>query len=90
MGEPGDYHTKWSKPFRERQLIIWYHLYVESQIWYKLIYKTETDSQTQIGNLWLPKGKGRGRGINWEFGIGIYKLQSIYIYKTDKEQGPTV
>lgn len=40
MGEPGDYHTKWSKPFRERQIIIWYHLYVESQIWYKLTYKT--------------------------------------------------
>ena len=27
-----------------------------------LIYKTETDSQTQKANLWLPKGKG-GRGI---------------------------
>ena len=27
--------------------IIWYHLYVESKIWYnELIYKTETDSQT--------------------------------------------
>ena len=27
----------------------------------ELIYKTETDSQTQKTNLWLPKGK-RGRG----------------------------
>ena len=27
----------------------------------KVIYKTETDSQTQRTNLWLPKGKGRGR-----------------------------
>ena len=25
----------------------------------ELIYKTETDSQTQKTNLWLPKGKGR-------------------------------
>ena len=25
-----------------------------------LIYKTETDSQTQKTNLWLPKGKGGG------------------------------
>ena len=24
----------------------------------ELIYKTETDSQTQKTNLWLPKGKG--------------------------------
>ena len=27
----------------------------------ELIYKTETDSQTQKTNLWLPKGKGMGR-----------------------------
>ena len=26
------------------------------------IYKTETDSQTQKTNLWLPKGKGGGWG----------------------------
>ena len=27
----------------------------------ELIYKTETDSQTQKTNLWLPKGKGGGK-----------------------------
>ena len=27
----------------------------------EFIYKTETDSQMQKTNLWLPKGKGRGR-----------------------------
>ena len=27
----------------------------------ELIYKTERDSQTQKTNLWLPKGKGKGR-----------------------------
>ena len=38
-----------------------------------LIYKTETDSQTQRMNLWLPGGKGgEGRGIDWEFGIDMY------------------
>ena len=30
----------------------------------ELIYKTETDSQTQKTNLWLPKGKGGGGEIN--------------------------
>ena len=29
MDGPRDYHTKWSKSDRERQ--IWYHLYVESK-----------------------------------------------------------
>ena len=33
----------------------------------ELIYKTETNSQTEKTNLWLPKGKGGG--INEEFGI---------------------
>ena len=30
----------------------------------ELIYKTETDSQTQKTILWLPKGKGGWEGIN--------------------------
>ena len=29
----------------------------------ELIYKTETDSQTQNTNFWLPKGKGGGKDI---------------------------
>ena len=28
----------------------------------ELTYKTATDSQTKKTNLWLPKGKGGGRG----------------------------
>jgi len=30
----------------------------------EFIDKTETDSQTQKTNLWLPKEKGRAEGIN--------------------------
>ena len=43
----------------------------------ELIYKKETDAQTQKTNLWLPKGKGGEGGINQEFGISRYKL--LYI-----------
>ena len=44
MDGPRDYHTKWSKSDREKQI---YHLYVKSKIWYKrTIYKAEIDSQT--------------------------------------------
>ena len=45
MGGPRDYYTKWSKPDKDK-----YHM--TSLIcgilkkWYKLIYKTEIDSQT--------------------------------------------
>ena len=50
-----DYHTKSD---RERQT--WYHLYAESKKknTNELIYKTETDSQTEKTSLWLPKGYG--------------------------------
>ena len=43
----------------------------------ELIYKTEMDSQTEKANLWLPKGKGGGGGINYEYGISRYKLLHI-------------
>ena len=43
----------------------------------KLIYRTETDSQTQRTALWLPRGKGGGGGRDWEFGISRCKL--LYI-----------
>ena len=43
----------------------------------ELIYKTETDLQTSKTNLWLPKGKRGGVGINQEFGINIHTL--LYI-----------
>ena len=45
----------------------------------ELIYKTETDSQTQKTNTWLPKGKCGGR-INQEFGINIYTQIYVDIY----------
>ena len=30
----------------------------------KLIYKTETDSQTQRTDVWLPQGRGGGGGMD--------------------------
>ena len=52
----------------------------------ELIYKTETHSQTQKTNLWLPKGKNGGRG---KLGVWDQQIQTT-IYKIDKQQGPTV
>ena len=42
----------------------------------ELIYQTQTDSQTQRTDLWLPKGGGLGRE-DWEFGTSICKLSLI-------------
>ena len=40
------------------------------------IYKTEADSQTENGHV-VAKGKGRGSGMNWEFGVGRCKLSHL-------------
>ena len=45
MDAPKDYHTKWSKSERERQ-IPYDITCMESKIWNKGAYKTGTDSQT--------------------------------------------
>ena len=42
----------------------------------ELIYKTETDSQTQRTDLWLPRQWG-WRGMDREFGISKWKLLCI-------------
>ena len=54
----------------------------------ELTYKTETDSQTEKPNLWLPKGK-RGGGRRDKLGVWDQHIQTT-IYKIDKQQGPTV
>ena len=69
-----DYHTKWSKSERERQIphgitCMWNLKYGTNES----MYKTETDSQTQRRELWLSRGRGWEReGL--EFGISRCKL----------------
>ena len=67
-----------------------YHLNVESkkEDTNKLVCRTETDSQT-LQNLWLPKGKGCGEGVNRgsEMGKKCSKIRlwwSLYNYKCNK------
>ena len=43
----------------------------------------ETDAQAQKTNLQVPKGKGGGGGINWEFGICRYKL--LYVKQVNNK-----
>ena len=64
-----------SKSERERQIpyditYMWNLKYDTNE----LIYKTETDSETQRTDSWLPRGRGKGRGMDWEFGVGRCKL----------------
>ena len=65
------------KSDRERQITydITYMRKLKKSDTNELIYKTETDTQTQRMNLWLPGGRvGGGVGIDWEFEIDMYTL----------------
>ena len=43
----------------------------------ELIYETETDTQTERTDLLLPRWRGSGRGMDWEFEVSRCKL--VYI-----------
>ena len=60
MDGPRDYHTKWSKPDKDK-----YHLHVESKKkWYNWTYIKNRHRPTDIENkLMVTKGE-RGGGIN--------------------------
>ena len=46
---------------------IWYHLYLESNIWHKWTFPQKRNSRTWRTDLWLPKGRGR----EWD-GLGVW------------------
>ena len=54
----------------------------------ELIYETETNSQTQRTDLWLPKGRDGGRGKDWE--SGIRRCKPLYLYRMYEQQSPTL
>ena len=64
MEGPRDYHTKWSKSDRERQIYAITHMcnLIFKNDTNELIYKIETDTQILKTNLRLPKGKRGGEG----------------------------
>ena len=67
MDGPREYHTKWSKPDRERQILcdIAYMWNLKNNT-NEFIYKTETDSETWKTNLRLPKERG---GVRDKLGV---------------------
>ena len=85
MDATRDYHTKWSKSDRERQIsyditYVWNLKYDTNEH----IYKTETDTEIRLV---IAKGEvGRERDGLTVWG---WKMQTI-TFRMDKQQGPTV
>ena len=78
MDGPGDYHTKWSKSDRERQISYGTAYMWNLKKWYQWTYLQNRNRHTDIENkLMVIKGERLGGGINWEFGIEMYTLICI-------------
>ena len=62
--------------FRKRKANTkWYHLYVETKIWHKWTYVQNRNNLRDIENrLVVGTGKGKGRGMDREIGVGRCKL----------------
>ena len=81
MDGPGDYHTKWSKSNRERQIshditYMWNLIFLNDTN--EFIYKTETDLQISKKNLWLPKGKCMSEGSRGYWWCALYRNAVVY------------
>ena len=73
MDGPRDYHTKWSKSERERQIpydiaYMWNLKYDTNE----LICETEEDSQRE--QTVVAKGEGGGGGMDWELAGANYSM----------------
>ena len=64
-----DDHTKWSKSEKDGHGVISLISGILENDTNELIYKTETDSQNSVTNLWLPKGTGTGEGWTGDLGL---------------------
>ena len=75
MDGPRDYHTKWSKSEKERQIpydiaYMWNLKYDTNE----LIYETEEDSQTERADCGCQGGEGGGGGMDWELAGANYYM----------------
>ena len=76
MDGPGDYHTKWSKSERERQITYDIIYMWDLKIKYKWTYLWNRNRLTDIGNkLMVTKGEG-GKD---KLGVGISRYTLLYI-----------
>ena len=75
MDGSGDYHTKWSKSDRERQISYDITYIWNLKKWYKWTYLWNRNRLTDLENeLMVTWGDGWEAGLDWEFGIDIYTL----------------
>ena len=87
MDGPRDYHSKWSKSDKGRQISYDITYMWNLKKWYKWTYLKSRNRLTDIENkLMVTKEERWGRD---KFGIWDQQIQTT-IYKIDEQQGPTI
>ena len=98
---PGNFHMLWVQPQtnkmqleiltlsevrKKKTTTIWYHLYVESKIWYKWTYPQNRNRLTERADLWLSRVEMK----EWDGpGVWGWVMQTI-TFNTDKQWHPIV
>ena len=83
MERPIDYQTKWSQSEGERQMP-----YMGSKLGHKWTYLRSRNAITDIENRFVA-AMVEGLGEGWSGSLGLEDA-NYYIYRNDKQQGPTV
>ena len=86
MDGPGDYHTKWSKLDRERQIPYDIAYMWNLKKWYKWTYLQNRNTHRLKERIYGYQGEKRGRARSAVWDRHVYTT----IFKIDNQQGPTV
>ena len=87
MDGPADYHTKWSKSDRERQISYDIAYMWNLKKWYKWTYLQNRNRLTDLENELIVTKRGRQGRDSLE--IWDWHVHTA-IFKTDNQQGPTI
>ena len=88
MDRPGDYHTKWSKSDRERQIYVVAYM---RNLKKKIIQMNLFTKQKQTHRLREPTYGYQGRRVGGRDRVGVWDWHvHTAVFKIDNQKGPTV
>ena len=85
MDGPRDHHIKWSKSGRAT---IWYHLHIKSKIGHIWTYLWNRNRLWDTENRPVAVAVGGSEAEGWTGSLAL--ADTNYIYRMDKQQGPTI
>ena len=72
MDKLGRLYAKWNKSDRKKMNTVWYHWYMGSKTYNKLVNKTEKGRLTGIGNKLVVASVGEAQITEYKIGLGLH------------------